>query len=54
MKLITKQGDTKVGKLIDSNGQFLSLEMPFENGFVAFQYDFDAIADVLVYDTLEY
>ena len=54
MKLITNQGDTKIGKLIESNSDYLSLEMPFENGFVTYQYAVDAINDVLVYDTLEH
>lgn len=53
MKLITKQGDTKEGRLIDSREGFLSLEIPYENGFAAFQYELDSIADVLVYDTLK-
>lgn len=53
MKLITKQGDTKEGRLLASSDVSLSLEIPFKNGFAAFEYEFDKIADVFVYDTLE-
>ena len=52
MKVTTKQGDTKEGRLIDSNDASLSLEVSYKNGIAAFEYEFENIADVMVYDTL--
>lgn len=53
LKLITKKGDTKEGRLIDSKKDSLFLEIPLNNGFAAFEYKFDNIGNVLVYDALK-
>ncbi len=52
LKLTTNQGQTKEGKLIDHTEESLLLELPYEKGFVAFEYNYDDIAKVLVYDSL--
>lgn len=52
LKLTTKQGQVKEGKLIDSNQSSLSLEMPYEKGLVAFQYNFDNIEKLFVSDAV--
>ncbi|MEN8129057.1 MAG: hypothetical protein ABFS45_02440 [Pseudomonadota bacterium] len=52
LRLSTKQGQTKEGKLIDHTEESLSLELPYETGFVAFEYNYDDITKVLVYDSL--
>ena len=50
IKIKTKLGEEKQGSLIDSDDMSLSLEMPYEDGIVSFQYNFDDINAVSVYD----
>lgn len=52
IRIQTKLGHEQEGKLISSNDTSLSIEMPYERGFVAFQYNFADIAAVSVYDVV--
>jgi hypothetical protein len=52
LKLTTKQGQVIEGMLVDSNQSSLSLEMPYEKGLVAFQYNFDNIEKLFVSDAV--
>ncbi len=53
IKIKTKKGQEKAGNLIESDEFSLSIAMPHEDGFVAFQYNFDDITAVSVYDIKE-
>ena len=48
LRITTKEGQIKEGKLIESNRQSLSLEMPYEDGFVAFEYKLDNIDTMII------
>lgn len=50
LKLTTQQGEVKKGKLVESDHKSLSLEMPYEKGLVAFQYNFDNIDKLFISD----
>jgi hypothetical protein len=52
IRIQTKQGHEQEGRLISSDDTSLSIEMPYESGLVAFQYNFADIAAVSVYDVV--
>jgi hypothetical protein len=53
LKLTTKEGQIKEGKLIETNRKSLLLEIPYEDGFVAFEYKLSNIDTLAVFDLVE-
>jgi hypothetical protein len=53
LKVTTKEGQIKAGKLIETNRKSLLLEMPYEDGFVAFEYKLSNIDKLIVADLVE-
>jgi hypothetical protein len=53
LKVTTKEGQIKEGKLIETNRKSLLLEIPYEDGFVAFEYKLSNIDTLIVFDLVE-
>jgi hypothetical protein len=53
LKLTTKECQINEGKLIETNRKSLLLEIPYEDGFVAFEYKLSNIDTLIVFDLVE-
>ena len=53
LRITTKEGQIKEGKLIESNRESLSLQMPYEDGLVAFEYKLGNIDTLIISELVE-
>jgi hypothetical protein len=53
LEVTTKEGQIKAGKLIEINRKSLLLEIPYEDGFVAFEYKLSNIDKLIVSDLVD-